>query len=103
MIALTRLNGLPIVVNAELIEAVEATPDTVVSLIHGKKLVVLESLDEVVERIIHYRQRAALDPRLGEAKLSAMPLSTAPEGGTAAAPSASRREASRREASCHED
>jgi flagellar protein FlbD len=63
MIGLTRLNGRSIVVNAELIETVESTPDTVVSLINGKKLVVLESLDDVVERVIHYRRKAGLEPR----------------------------------------
>ncbi len=57
MIGLTRLNGHPVVVNAELIETVEPTPDTVVSLSSGKKLVVLESPSEVIERVVHYRQR----------------------------------------------
>jgi flagellar protein FlbD len=58
MIGLTRLNGRPLVVNAELIETVESTPDTVVSLITGKKLLVLESPDEVIERVMHYRRKA---------------------------------------------
>jgi flagellar protein FlbD len=60
MIGLTRLNGRPIVVNAELIETVEATPDTVVALTSGKKFVVLESPDQVIERVLHYRQKAGL-------------------------------------------
>lgn len=59
MIGLTRLNGRPIVVNAELIETVEATPDTVVALTSGKKFVVLESPGEVTERVLRYRQKAA--------------------------------------------
>jgi flagellar protein FlbD len=58
MIGLTRLNGRPLVVNAELIETVEATPDTVVSLTNGKKFVVLEDPEEVVERVVRYRRRA---------------------------------------------
>jgi flagellar protein FlbD len=57
MIGLTRLNGCPIVVNAEMIESIEPTPDTVVSLANGKKLVVRESLDEVVGRVIRYRRK----------------------------------------------
>jgi flagellar protein FlbD len=70
MIGLTRLNGHPLVVNAELIETVESTPDTVVSLISGKKLVVRESPDDVIERVVRYRQKAgaaaALAAVLGE-------------------------------------
>ena len=58
MITVSRLDGTEFVVNAELIELVETTPDTVVSLTSGKKLVVRESLDEVVRRAIAYRQIA---------------------------------------------
>ena len=47
MIRLTRLNGQPIVLNPEVIESLEATPDTLISLTSGQKLVVLESVDEV--------------------------------------------------------
>jgi flagellar protein FlbD len=60
MIGLTRLNGHLLVVNAELIETIEATPDTVVALTSGKKFVVLESPDEVIERVVHYRQKVSL-------------------------------------------
>jgi flagellar protein FlbD len=56
MIRLTRLNHQPIVVNAELIEYLEATPDTVISLVHGQKLTVLETLDEVMGQIIEYQR-----------------------------------------------
>jgi flagellar protein FlbD len=54
-------------VNAELIETVEATPDTVVALTSGKKFVVLESPDQVTERVMRYRQLAAapLGPACG--------------------------------------
>lgn len=60
MICLTRLNGHPIVINAELIETVEATPDTVISLTTGKKFVVLENSDEAVAKVIAYRRRVGL-------------------------------------------
>lgn len=56
MIALTRLKGAHLVVNAELIEFVEALPDTVITLTTGRKLIVLESPDEVVARVLTYRQ-----------------------------------------------
>jgi flagellar protein FlbD len=56
MIELTRLNRKPIVVNAELIKLVERAPDTVLTLVTGDKLVVLESVEEVSQRVIRYRQ-----------------------------------------------
>ena len=57
MVELTRLNGSILVVNAEMIETLEATPDTVVTLVNGKKMIVKESTDEVIERIVTYRRR----------------------------------------------
>lgn len=57
MIEVTRLNGQSLVINAELIECVESTPDTVVSLNTGRKIVVREGVDEVVRRVIEYRRR----------------------------------------------
>ncbi|MBI3967358.1 MAG: flagellar FlbD family protein [Chloroflexi bacterium] len=67
MIKVSRLNGSELVVNAELIETIETTPDTVISLTSGKKLIVREPLDEVVERAIAYRRRigAGLAPAAG--------------------------------------
>ena len=57
MIELTRLGGETLVVNADLIETIEATPDTVVSLTTGRKLVVREAADEVIQRVVAYRRR----------------------------------------------
>ena len=48
MIYLTQLNTNPVVLNAEIIERVESTPDTVISFTTGKKIMVRESVDEVV-------------------------------------------------------
>ncbi|MDD5718373.1 MAG: flagellar FlbD family protein [Candidatus Krumholzibacteria bacterium] len=62
MIKVTKLNGREVVVNADLIEFVEATPDTLVSLTTGRKVMVLEALDEVVRRAISYRSRARIYP-----------------------------------------
>lgn len=56
MIHLTRINHRPMVLNAELIEHVETTPDTVVSMTTGEKFVVIESADEIVDRVIAYRR-----------------------------------------------
>lgn len=55
MILLTRLNGVPFAVNADLIERVDSTPDTVVTMIDGRKYVVLESTDDVIERVVAFR------------------------------------------------
>ena len=57
MIALTRLNGKVFILNSDLIEFLEATPDTVVSLSTGKKVVVTEEVDEIIERIVKYKKR----------------------------------------------
>ena len=57
MITLTRLNKHEVVVNAELIKFVEKTPDTMITLTTGDRMMVLESLDEVVDRAISYGRR----------------------------------------------
>jgi flagellar protein FlbD len=54
MIALTRLNGKQFVINAEKIRYIEATPDTVVCCDTGEKMMVKESLQEVMKRAIEY-------------------------------------------------
>jgi len=56
MIELTRLNGHPIVINAELIKFVEQNPDTVITLVTGDKLVVREAAPEVTLRVLAYRR-----------------------------------------------
>lgn len=56
MVKLNRLNSAPVTVNAELIETVEATPDTIITLTSGKKLMVVESVDQVIEQVIAYRR-----------------------------------------------
>ena len=61
MITVTRLDGAELVVNAELIELVEAMPDTHLTLMDGRKLIVKEPPSEVVARVIAYR-RAAYGP-----------------------------------------
>ncbi|GAC1319883.1 MAG: hypothetical protein NVSMB2_15520 [Chloroflexota bacterium] len=62
MIYVTRLDGSQLVVNADLIETVEHTADTVITLLDGKKLVVKTLVDEIVERVIDYRQAIARGP-----------------------------------------
>jgi flagellar protein FlbD len=57
MIELTRLNGRPIVLNCDLIKTAEASPDTMLTLINGEKMIVREEIAEVVERVLDYRSR----------------------------------------------
>jgi len=64
MIRLTRLNHAPVVLNSDLIETINTTPDTVITLTTNEKLVVLESAEEVVERVIHFRRQIAAGPDL---------------------------------------
>ena len=54
MITVTRLNGKPMVVNAELIRTVEENPDTTITLINGDHLIVKESMTTIVEKVIEY-------------------------------------------------
>jgi|GEM_PF-560852 flagellar protein FlbD len=61
MIELTRLNGHSMVVNSDLIKYVESSPDTMLTLIHGEKIVVTEPCEEVVRRITEYRTRLLAD------------------------------------------
>ncbi len=57
MIQLTRLNRQPLAVNSDLIKFVEQAHDTVITLIGGEKIVVMESASQVMERIIEFRQK----------------------------------------------
>ncbi len=55
MIHVTKLNKHPVVVNADLIEFVESTPDTLITLTTGRKFMVMESLEDVLARVVSYR------------------------------------------------
>lgn len=57
MVRLTRLNHAPIVLNSDLIEHIDITPDTVITLTNGQIVRVLETADEVVSRIVQFRRR----------------------------------------------
>ncbi len=62
MIKVTKLNGREIVVNADLIEFIESTPDTLISLTTGRKIMVLEEMDDVIGRAVGYRAQARIYP-----------------------------------------
>lgn len=60
MILITRLDGSSLHINAELIETIESTPDTLLTLTTGKKLLVTEKPSTVIKRIINYRRRISV-------------------------------------------
>jgi flagellar protein FlbD len=93
MIELTRLNGTPIVLNSDLIKTAEASPDTMLTLINGEKLIVRENCAEVTERVLAYRARLLVGaarrlPSLGDLQRVVSIVSLDVEGyaSTASAP-----------------
>ena len=63
MIRLTRLSNEEFILNADLIRYVESRPDTFITLTSGDRIVVKESMDEVLERAVRYQQTKNLIPR----------------------------------------
>jgi len=57
MVKVTRLNGTEYYINPHQIESIELRPDTTLLMLSGKHTVVLEDVDDIIERIIEYRQR----------------------------------------------
>jgi flagellar protein FlbD len=56
MIRLSRLNGVQFVLNAELVQEIEATPDTIITLTNGQKMMVRESVEAVQRAVIDYKR-----------------------------------------------
>lgn len=74
MIRLTRINHKPLVVNSDLIEHVESTPDTIVTMTTGQKFVVQQSAEEVVELVIRFRRSVGCTvPRLDPSAYTSPP------------------------------
>ena len=63
MISITRLNGKEMLVNAELIEFIESTPDTIITTSSGKKVIVRDSVEEVVRKVVEYRRHCFPEKR----------------------------------------
>ena len=66
MIKLSRLDGEPFILNADLIRYVESRPDTFITLTSGERLVVTETMDEVLDRAVRYQQTKHLIPPAGK-------------------------------------
>lgn len=81
MITLTRLTGAPFALNPDLVERVDTTPDTIITLVDGTKYLVSESLQEVADTILRYRASivamagdyASADTSESRPRLSAVP------------------------------
>jgi flagellar protein FlbD len=58
MITLTKLNGKSFVINADLIETLESTPDTVVTLTTGKKYIVMEKTDDIIDKVYNTEKKS---------------------------------------------
>jgi flagellar protein FlbD len=56
MIVLTKINDAPIAVNADLVQYIEETPDTVITMTNDDKVVVQESMTEIIQKVVHYRR-----------------------------------------------
>ncbi|MDZ4796844.1 MAG: flagellar FlbD family protein [Bryobacteraceae bacterium] len=57
MIYLTRINRTPLILNSDLIENIQSTPDTIIGLTSGRNYLVLEPPEEVIDKIVKFRQR----------------------------------------------
>ncbi len=57
MVMITKLNGKNIVINCELIETIESLPDTTITMTNGRKFIATQTVDEVIEEIIKYKNK----------------------------------------------
>jgi len=80
MIRLTRLGGEAFILNAELIRYVEERPDTFVTLTTGERVIVLESMDEVMRRTVAYQREKHLVPPPDDSRRQTPPAFAAIEG-----------------------
>jgi flagellar protein FlbD len=60
MIKVTRINDAPLVINADLIEFVEASPETIICLTTGKKIMVKQTIDEIIDRVANFKHKASI-------------------------------------------
>lgn len=62
MVKVTRLNDTELVVNADQIESIERIPDNIICLTTGKKIMVKETIDQVIDRVTAFKQQAGARP-----------------------------------------
>lgn len=61
MVTITRLNDQEIIINCELIECIEATPDTTITMTTGRKYIAKESVDEIIHKVVAYKKRIRIE------------------------------------------
>jgi len=61
VIEVTKLNSKKIVVNAEMIETIETTPNTIITTTTGKKIIVLEMVEEIMDLVIEYKRKISAE------------------------------------------
>lgn len=67
MIKLLKTDGSEIIINADLIEQIKETPDTVITMTNGKNILVKDTADEIIEKVIDYKQKIiVVSSRTGE-------------------------------------
>ncbi len=64
MIKVTRLNGKEYYINPDLIEFIESTPDTVITMTTDKKVVVVEDIEELINRIVDFKRKIYVDTKV---------------------------------------
>jgi len=80
MIHVTRINHMPLVLNSDLIEHIESSPDTIISLTNGQKMVVLETVEDIVRQVVEFRRSIfsgwslAAAPRAASAECKALEI-----------------------------
>lgn len=57
MIAITKLNDKELLINCDLIECIEATPDTTITMTTGRKIIAKESIDDIIDKVIEYKRK----------------------------------------------
>ncbi|MBN1308165.1 MAG: flagellar FlbD family protein [Chitinispirillaceae bacterium] len=80
MIALRRINGQEFILNVDFIESIESTPDTVITLTSGKKILVRNSIEDIVRKTIKYKQLTNQSFKVLQASSSESTASTAERG-----------------------
>lgn len=61
MIAITRLNDSQLYINSDLIECIEETPDSTITMTTGKKIIAKESIDEIIDSILEFKRKCSAD------------------------------------------
>ncbi len=57
MILVTRLNNAEMVINCDLIEYIEATPDSTITMTTGRKIIAKESVDEIIDKVVEFKKK----------------------------------------------